>query len=300
MPDQRSNGPNRSGFLAVVVSFLLSVVLISAWARGGDDSAIRGVQSAFQSAISPLTHLGTIVTSPAEHAGEAVGDATVSGVKLSELSAENEALRAEVAELEEYRAESQRLAALLGIRDLYGLESVTARVIGSTNDSYNRTVTIDKGTSAGVAVGMPVMNSAGLAGQVVSCGPGSSVVRLVTDYQSGVGAMLQSSRATGVVSGSSDGLMHLNYIPRTTEVTVGEIVVTSGLGGVFPKGIVIGTVVSVSGAESDTNHSIVIDPITKPTSLEEVIVITGDDEEVATPTVDQIRTATSGGGEASE
>lgn len=292
LSDQRPSGPGRSGLISFVLAIILSVVLISVWAGDDGNGLLRRAQSSFMSAISPLTHLGTVVTQPGRNASTALSDAAA-GESRSQLAAENEQLRSQVAELEEYRTENDRLTALLNLRDLYGLDTVTARVIGQSDDTYSRTVTIDQGTDDGVQVGMPVMSVSGLAGQVVSAGKGSAQVRLITDSQSGVSAMLQGSRATGVLSGSSDGRLRLLYVSRATEVSVGDVVITSGLGGIFPKGLVIGTVVSVSGADTATDHTILVQPVTTVSSLEEVLVITGASAEVETPTVEQLQEATS-------
>jgi rod shape-determining protein MreC len=274
--------------ILLAVLILASVLLISQWAREGDSGVLHRIQGGLSSAISPIASLGARAETVSDVAATAVSDTTASTATLSSLEEENESLKEQIAQMSEYQAQNERLTALLNINSLYNLESVGATITNRTTDSYNRTVTIDKGTSTGLSVGMVVMSANGLVGQIISIGSESATVRLVSDEQSGVSAMLQSSRVTGVVSGSLDGLLYLEYISTSDTVNVGDVVVTSGLGGVYPKGIVIGTVVSVSGVSSDLYHTIVVEPISAVSSFEEVLVLTGSQTEVTTPTIDQL------------
>ncbi len=283
-----SAGSPRRRQVLLVVLILVSVFLMSQWAREGDSGVLHRIQGALSSAVSPISSLGARSETVSDAASTALSDATASDERLSSLQEENEALKEQVAELSESEAQSERLTALLDIDSLYNLESVGATIINRTTDSYNRTVTIDKGTSDGLSVGMVVMCANGLVGQILSIGSSSATVRLITDEQSGVSAMLQSSRVEGVVSGSLEGMLYLEYIPTSDAVGVGDVIVTSGIGGVYPKGIVIGTVASVSGSSSDLYHTIVVEPISAVSSYEEVLVLTGSQTEVTTPTLEQL------------
>ena len=118
------------------------------------------------------------------------------------------------------------------------------------------------------------MGPAGVVGQVVSASPGSAVVRLLTDPQSGAAAMVQSSRAEGVVRGSLNGLMYLENVGDDVSVNVGDVVLTSGLGGSYTKGLLIGTVVRVDGSTTDATRKIIVSPNETASSFEEVIVVT--------------------------
>jgi rod shape-determining protein MreC len=131
-----------------------------------------------------------------------------------------------------------------------------------------------------MAVGMPVMNANGLLGQVESVSLESSVVRLITDQNSGVAVMLQSSRTEGILTGSVEGLLYLQYIPLDIPVNVGDVVITSGAGGVYPKGIAIGEVSSVTSKPTDSYQTITIQPVSNVSTYEEVLVITSRTAEV--------------------
>ncbi|MBF0913196.1 MAG: rod shape-determining protein MreC, partial [Atopobium sp.] len=168
---------------------------------------------------------------------------------------------------------------LLDLKNTYNLQSTGARVISGSTDSFNNTITIDKGTSSGLAVGMPVVDSGGVIGQIIECGPTTSTVRLITDEKSGVAAMVQSSRAQGMLMGSASRQITLNLINTNQKVAVGDTVVTSGLGGVFPKGLPLGKVTSVEAAPGSLYYTIVIEPFGNVSTNEEVMVITSLSEE---------------------
>ena len=180
-----------------------------------------------------------------------------------------------VVELEEYRQEANRLESLIGLHDAYGFTSVAARVTGYSSDSYNRIITIDVGSASGVTEGLPVMGTTGVVGQVISVSTYSSQVRLLNDAQSGVAVMLQSSRSEGILSGSVEGVLYLEGVDEGVEVTEGEAVITSGLGGGYFRGLVIGTVSKVEQRQGDATRTIVITPNASFDNISEVLVVLG-------------------------
>ena len=194
---------------------------------------------------------------------------------MSQLKESNAQLSQMVVELEEYRQEASRLEALIGIHDVYGFSSVAAHVTGYSSDSYNRIITIDVGTASGVKPGLPVMGSTGVVGQVVSCSTYTSEVRLLNDAQSGVAVMLQNSRAEGILSGSVEGVLYLQGVDESTEVKEGEAVITTGLGGGYFRGLVVGVVSKVEQRQGDATRTIVISPNSSFSNISEVLVVLG-------------------------
>ena len=160
----------------------------------------------------------------------------------------------------------------MNLKDSYAIDGVSAHVIGKTTENWNQTVTLDVGEAEGSFVGATVCSSFGVIGQVTSVTSSTSVVRLLTDPQSGVAAMVQSSRTTCVVKGSLDGLVTAENIAANVEVKEGDIVITSGLGGSFTKGIIIGTVSKVAGNMADGTLKATIKQADN-TNFEEVIVV---------------------------
>ena len=213
-----------------------------------------------------------------------MGNLTADSQTLSDLKAENDDLKAQVARLTEYEDEANTLTDLLQLRNQYSLDSTAARVIARSTDSWSSTITIDKGTTSGIQTGMPVMTSTGVVGQVSECGPTTATVRLITDESSGVSAKVQSSGAQGQLQGSADGTLHLNLIRTDQQVSTGDSVVTSGLGGVYPKGLPVGTVSNVTKSSGSLYYDITVEPLASVGSLEEVLVVTslsGDQQATA-------------------
>lgn len=284
-----------SGGILAILLCVVSLVLITLWSFEGGVSGtasgpLHGVRSALSTVIVPFDRVSSLLGQPADALGTAVGDATASAETLNELQAQNEELSSLVMQLEEYRLENERLAKLLELSDAYSLESTAAHILKSSVDSWNQVITIDKGSEDGLAVGMPVMSPNGLIGQIESVSFYTSQVRLLTDQNSGVGVFLQANRSEGVLTGSIERLLYLSYIPLDVNVVPGDVVVTSGVGGVYPKGIVIGEVTSATYSPSDVYQTIVVKPTARVKYYEEVLVLTGRQSEV------KINTGSNGAG----
>lgn len=171
--------------------------------------------------------------------------------------------------------ENERLARLLDMKKRLNLPTITATVIGEDGYPWFRTIVVDRGSSSGVVEGAPVLAAAGVVGQVVRVSPESSRVLLFTDQASSVAGVIQRTRARGVVRGKGGGRASLEFTMREEDVTVGDMVVTSGMGGVFPKGIPVGEVSMVRKGEYGVFQSIEIRPSVNLSRLEEVLVLTG-------------------------
>lgn len=279
------------GLRTCIVLIVLSLVMFTASVREGDGPGVfTTARGAWMTITTPIRWVGGAVTAPFQGLGNIFANLTADQERLSELKAENERLVARNAELEESEQTARRLESLLGLQSLYNLQSTGARIISGSTDSWSSTVTIDKGTAAGIAVGMPVTDSNGAIGQIIRCGAASSTVRLVTDENSSVSAMVQSSRAQGVLRGSVDGTLHLTLVRTDQNVEVGDTVVTSGLGGVFPKGLPLGTVTSVERTSGALYYDIEVEPLSSTESFEEVLVITSLTEDQK-PTAEEVAQA---------
>lgn len=262
-----------------MVCAVLSVALFTLSCRTGESGPLGVVRSAFQTVTMPVRYLGATVAAPFQGLGNIFTNLTADQATLSELQAENDQLRARNVELEEDAESAQRLQDLLDLRDANNLQSTAARIISGSTDSWSSTVTIDKGTSSGLTAGMPVTSSSGIVGQIISCSASTSVVRLLTDENSSISAMIQSSRAQGMLDGSATGEVTLTLVRTNQQVSVGDTVVTSGLGGVFPKGLAIGQVTSVENNPGSLYLDIVVELFAKAETTEEVLVITSLTEE---------------------
>ena len=277
------NNNQGTGGRELVVCLVISVVLFTVGVRTGEDGPLGAVRGAFQTVTTPVRLVGSAITMPFQGLGNIFSNLTADQATLSELQAENDELRSRNAELEEAEQTATRLQGLLDLQSSYNLQSTAAHIISGSSDSWSSTVTIDKGTSSGLSVGMPVTSSSGVIGQIVECGATSSTVLLVTDESSSVSAMVQSSRAQGMLDGSAAGEVRLDMIRTDQTVEVGDIVVTRGLGGVFPKGLPLGKVTSVEKNPGSMYYTIVVEPYAHTENAEEVLVITSlTDSQVAT------------------
>jgi rod shape-determining protein MreC len=205
---------------------------------------------------------------------------------LQQIRRDNEQLRQEVAQLrialQQERAVAQQSRVLqeaLGLQEASELKTMAARVIGSGPDAFFRTMTIDRGTQDGLKQDMAVIAPAGVVGRILMPSGRASKVQLLIDRDAGAGVMIERSRASGVISGSGatddlafrSGLIDLDYIPNTADVKVGDRVITSGVDGIYPKGLVVGEIQSVEREAGE--YRIRVRPAVDFSSLETVLVV---------------------------
>lgn len=263
------------GGVALLVTLLVvSAVCASIYSRESHDGFLHNVQSVAGMAAAPVQFLGAGLAFAEESVGDTVENATVSNESYTALKEENAQLKSQIIQLEEYRQEAQRLQGLLGLSDQYGLEGVTARVIGLASGAWDRVITVGAGSNAGIEPGLPVMGSSGLLGQVIEVSPLTCKVRLIDDPQSGVSVYIQSNRSEGVVKGSVEGLLYLENVDSSVEVNVGDVIVTSGLGGSYFRGMELGTVSAVRSSAGTSDRTIIVSPLSVADPLEEVTVVT--------------------------
>lgn len=248
------------------------------------------VENALHYVLDPLQRAFSRVMAGAGDVFQTVGRVRELGARVDELQAQVDALTVENVRLREYEAEVQQLRALLNFASEYPISAplgadVVGReacdtfpcgeVVGAEPNPYLRYITINVGALQGVEVGMPaVSGGAVLVGRVAQVGPRTAKVELLTDPDSSVAAILQTSRVTGLVVGQPDGTLHMEYIPQEETVDVGDIVLTSGLGGVMPKELVIGQVTEVQKLDYALFQTAIVRPAIDFSRLELVLVIT--------------------------
>lgn len=183
-------------------------------------------------------------------------------------------LKADQVRLIEESLANRRLRALLGFKERAGLPSVAGEVIGEDLSTESRTVLIDKGKNDGIRRNSAVVNESGVIGKVTEVGDNTSKVLLLLDHRSAVDGLIQRTRAKTVVRGRGVPAASLEYLERREDVRTGDLVVTSGLGGVFPKGLRIGTVQSIESAPYGLFQRADLVPAVEFARLEEVLVLT--------------------------
>ncbi len=203
-------------------------------------------------------------------------------IALVGVKQENERLRFRILELEqqavrvaEVEETDKRLAELLSFRSALEGDTVAAQVIGRDPLPWFGTVTINKGEADGVRKNMAVLSPFGVAGQTMTTGAHSARVLLLTDNNSGIDAVVQRSRARGIVEGALDGGCVMKYVKREEDVEVGDRIVTSGLDGIFPRGVIIGEVTHVTRGNRGLLQVADVKPTTPLDRIEEVLVVRG-------------------------
>lgn len=220
------------------------------------------------------------VMKPAAKVSGFFEDAWDGYISLVDVHKENLRLRKEISELNarvmagnEALQSNERLKHLLEMKDTVKAPTLAASVVGEDVSSWFRTLVVDVGTTSGVKEGMAVVAADGVVGQIVKVSSTSSRVLLLTDHSSGIAATIQRSRARGVVKGKEEGLCSLEFTTREEDVKVGDIVVSSGIGGVFPRGLPVGEVTMVKRGEYGIFQSVTIRPVVNTAHLEEVLVV---------------------------
>ena len=265
----------------VGVTFLL-VVLDTI---GSLDSAFEFIESPFSS----LLNWTSVRTDAVVDSLSGPQDLQATLAELDQLRLQVDSLQRENEQLREIQGEYQLLLDLFDrARESPEFGRQTAAVIGYDTSPLFRSIIIDKGSDDGVFVGMPVESARGLVGQVFRATAHSAMVILITDNISSIPARLDASRATGIVRGGGlGGSMTMDWIGLEEKAAVGEVVLTSGLGGNFPQDMVIGRVVDLEKRESDLFQRAVVQPVVDFNSLELVFVIT-DFREIDTSIFDTI------------
>lgn len=278
---KKTTQKNRRPVVITIISVVLLAALIIAGA--GSRRACAG-ENAVGTVLSPVQSFASRVSGAI--AGFFSGifrstDADKQNAQLiNELAMKNRSLQ----ELEELKLENERLRDLLGYVDSAGIRGgVTARVIGTSTEVYFRVFTVNAGRSSGVDVDMPVVGADGLIGIVTQVGANWCKVTACVDSTMSIPIMIERTRdicmLRGVMNASNtDDRMELYYLPADrTDLIPGDVVITSGIGGVFPKGLRVGTVSEVMTAAKNGVNALVV-PSSDLMHVEEVYILTGSGE----------------------
>ncbi len=195
--------------------------------------------------------------------------------RIAELEAENSRLQDEIIVLQEQANEAEQLGALLNFaRGRPERDYLAASVIGFDPSPFIRSINLSAGTDHGVLYGMPVVTDDGLVGRIIETSAQLSRAQLITDPELAVNVRLQESDADGVLVAQANGELWVDLIDQDAEVVAGELVLTSGLGGLFPDDVVVGQVLSVRRRDFELFQQAVIEPAVDLANLEIVLVIT--------------------------
>jgi rod shape-determining protein MreC len=193
--------------------------------------------------------------------------------KNEQLLIENTKLALENSTIYEMRQENDRLKKLFGFKESSELRLIAARVIFKGTKGFINGIVLDVGTQEGVAKNMPLVVSNGLVGKIYQAGKNESIGHLLLDPNFRVSAKIQRSRVTGIVSWDGGGFCSFNEVPKRSDIQMGDSVITSGYGGIFPSGLIIGTITEITESPRGLFLNVQIKPTVDFEKLEEVFVI---------------------------
>jgi rod shape-determining protein MreC len=256
--------------------------------RETPDGPVHAVRQGLASLLSPLQSLGSKVAEPFQEGYDWFKSMWTANKKVEELELQKDTLQGMLVQLEDQKEENERLRALLDLQTVpypEGTEFLVARVIAKSPSQWEAWVLIDQGTDDNkrLKVGMPVVGATprvgdalpgkGLVGKIVEVDAHTAKVQLITDSQSAVSAKIQSSRAEGILHGSMEGKLTMDYVDRDLAISPKLLVVTSGYGGVYPAGVPIGLVSAVGEETINIYKEIEIQSFVDFRVLEEVMVL---------------------------
>jgi rod shape-determining protein MreC len=257
-----------------LVSLLLLVALVLTSVRVRQQKGVAFVDALVMEFCAPFQRTSTFVIQSFQRVCQQY-------LFLVHLQRENEMLKQQMVDLqtentgkEEALLANERLRKLLQFRETLPAPTVAAEVIGQDPSSWFKSLAINKGEADGVRKGMAVISPEGVVGQILKAAPHYAIVLLITDYNSGVDSIIQKTRARAIVEGRGENRCQLKYLLRTEEVSTGDVVLTSGLSGHFPKGLLIGEVRKVEKKGRGVFQVAELVPSVDLTRLEEVLVIT--------------------------
>jgi len=257
-----------SGFCLVLAAGL---VITTGSGRGRGDILARMLLEG----LAPLQRASAAVSGGFARTWRGVGEIFRARAENTELRTQVRGLQQKLDTLGEIEIENARLRRLLEFREQLAGSLVTARVIGYDAAGLARTLVIDRGENDGVTKGAAVLVPEGIVGHVFIASANAARVLLVSDHNSGVDAVVQRNRVRGIVQGTPEGGCQLKYVKRTDDLQVGDMLVTSGLDGIFPKGLPIGEIASIDRRGQGLFQAAEVRPRFTQRDLEEVLVTRG-------------------------
>lgn len=223
--------------------------------------------------VTPVLNSINVFTAETKETASAVFNIRNILREREEQSREIQKLKRDLNNVQEIYIENQKFKKLLEFKDSLAFEKVAARVIARDAIDWYHSITVSKGTVDGVMVDMPVISFGGIVGKVIEVSEHTAKVILLSDKYSKVGGIVQDTRYAGVVEGSQSNNCVMKYILKDAEIKEGDVVVSSGFGGVYPKGLKIGEVINVMQEQYGLYKSVTIKPSGDLNRLEEVLII---------------------------
>lgn len=260
----------------LVMLLLTNLVIMAVDAR---DSATRQrlVRVWIQALVSPAQSISSGASGASTNLVKQIVNFRSTAVENERLKRQLSETKLELQNARQAAGENERLKALLNLKEQTGYNQIAARVIARDSSLWFNTITIDRGSSSGVALNMPVVTGGGIVGRVIAVSPWTAQVMMVTDEKAAAGAIvgqLGGSGALGSVRGlGQSGLIEMRYVSGLEKVEVGDYILTTGQDGIYPPGLGVGEVVQMKHGTATQPHQIFIRPGARLDQLEEVAVL---------------------------
>jgi rod shape-determining protein MreC len=255
--------------LAAILLVTVNVLLLAITARRPLSGGVGGAMMAF---AAPFQALATRVANAAEGLWRDY-------FSLVSIARQNQLLKQQLSRSiqvtvrqHELELENNRLRELLDFKRISSGPAIAAQIIGKDPSAWYKTVILDKGQSDGVQKGLPAVTAFGVVGQIVETATHQSRLLLIIDRNSAVDALVQRTRARGIVKGDSQQECYMDYVMHEDDVRIGDQVISSGFDGVYPKGLLLGTVSAINFQGSDNFKEVRIKPAVDFDKLEEVLI----------------------------
>ncbi|MHB9034002.1 MAG: rod shape-determining protein MreC [Anaerolineae bacterium] len=272
------------GNRAYVITLIVVLGIVLAWLILDNLSPVNPVRAVVSRIASPLQYAFRWVGTPFRSIADSLEGIQRLRDENTTLRKENAELRNQVILLQEAQLENETLRKELSFKSsVPSYQLLSAEVIGRDSSELFKYIIIDRGSNDGVQAGQPVITSDGLVGRISEVGPVSSKIMLITDSSSSVSTLIQRSRATGMTQGYPGQGLVMRYIPQSDSVQVGDIVLTSGLGGGFPMRLVVGQVAEVTDQDVAMFQEARIIPAVNLPALESVMVMLSFEEGAPEP-----------------
>jgi rod shape-determining protein MreC len=259
-------GVKRRGRETLMFGTLIIVALGLTVASKFEVRALTTARVVLQDATTPILRAASNLLAPALNIGRTLAEWQTLADERNKLREENDRLKGWEARARELERQTVALAEMTRMVEESQLGFVTARVVTGTGGSFVRAALVDAGRSSGIKPGYPVMSAQGLAGRIVAAGNTSARILLVTDYNSRIPVVIGANAVRAVMQGDNGPLPRIAYLPPDSRIQPGDDVFTSGVGGLFPRGLRIGTVV-------DTGETLRVEPSARLERLDYVSVL---------------------------
>jgi rod shape-determining protein MreC len=274
----------RPSFLLVLL-LALNLILMAASVRGVRSGSL--LEDTLLTVASPFLRLASSVSGGVASAWTRYADLRGVEEDNRRLRARVGTLTLEAREADEARQEAKRLRGLLALRDTTTPRALAARVVARGGAGSARVLVLDRGRNDGLARDQAVVTPRGAVGRIIEAAPGLSKVLSLLDPNSGVAALVQRTRVQGVLVGEGEDTCRLEFVGENAPVEVGDVIVTSGLDEIFPKGVMLGVVSAVGEAQGLTRY-VQVRPEVDIRRLEEVLVLAGAPQGSAEPAPSQV------------